>query len=248
MKTNTERVYPEVTFGGFSRCDGTIPFLVRAHSLAPSAGMVLDIGCGRGEGFYDKCASRAKFSNFRAQGRHVIGIDVDQSGKENPMIDEFRAIANDGAWPIDSSSIDFAVCRSVIEHVPDVPHFFSELVRVLKPGGFFAAHTSNVLSYPGIAACLIPNRYHSSIVAVAQEGRQERDVFPTLYRCNTVWKIRHALRDAGLRGVVYGIEAEPAYLEFSTLTYRLGAMLSWAIPSCFASRLIIFAEKPKVGV
>jgi len=37
-------VFPEIAFGGFSRCDGTLAFLLRAHALAPEAGVVLDIG------------------------------------------------------------------------------------------------------------------------------------------------------------------------------------------------------------
>ena len=192
-------VFPEMAFGGFSRCDGTLAVLLRAHALAPSAGVVLDIGCGRGEGFYDECAARAKAYDFRAQGRRVIGIDVGLAGNENPIIDEFRYIGRDGSWPVESSSIDLAVCRSVIEHVPNIPGFFFELSRVLKPGGYFAAHTSNILSYPGVAAWLVPNRYHGAAVSMVQNGREERDVFPTLYKCNTVWKLRRALRDSGGR-------------------------------------------------
>lgn len=236
-------VYPEIAFGGYSRVDGTVDFHTRAHALAPVEGTILDIGCGRGEGIEDPCPLRARLFDFRRAGVRVIGIDVDPNAAANPIVDEFRPFRPGEAWPVESASVDLAISRSVIEHVDDIPGYFREVARVLKPGGRFAAHTSNVWSYPGIASRLLPNRFHGRAISVAQPGRQERDVFPTLYRCNSVWRLRRALGDAGLTGVVYGIEAEPSYLQFSRLAYRVGATLHRLIPSPFRSRLLVYARK-----
>jgi SAM-dependent methyltransferase len=236
-------VYPEIAFGGYSRVDGTMDFLARAHALAPSEGTILDIGCGRGEGVEDRCRARARLCDFRRAGVKVVGIDVDPSAAGNPIIDEFRPLRIGEPWPIESASVDLAVSRSVIEHVDDVPGYFREIARVLKPGGFLAAHTSNLWSYPGIAARLVPNRLHGRAISMAQPGRQERDVFPTLYRCNSVWKLRRTLREAGLSGTVYGIEAEPSYVQFSRVAYRVAATIHSYIPSAFRSRILVYARR-----
>jgi SAM-dependent methyltransferase len=242
-KTMSSRMYPEVEFGGFSRVDGSIAFLVRAHAVAPEKGLVLDVGCGRGEGIEDESAFRARLCDFRAAGRKVIGIDVDEAAVGNPLMDEVRLMEPGKPWPVESESIDLAISRSVIEHVVEIERFFSELARVLRPGGIFAAHTTNKLSYPGLASSLIPNRWHIKALALMQPNRKDRDVFPTVYQCNTVWKLRGALKSVGLQGVVFGIEAEPSYLQFSQLSYALGAVLHPLIPSVFSSRLVIFARK-----
>jgi SAM-dependent methyltransferase len=242
------RTYPEMNFGGFSRVDGSIAFLNRAHAMAPPTGVVLDVGCGRGEGSEDACELRAKLCDFRAPGRTVIGIDVDEAARHNPLMDEVRLMKPDFSWPITSGSVDLAVCRSVIEHVVETNRFFEELARVLRPGGVFAAHTTNLLSYPGLASKLIPNRLHARTIAMSQPDREERDVFPTAYRCNTIWRLRKALNSVGLRGVVYGIEAEPSYLQFSRLAYTTGALLHQFIPSMFSSRLLVFARKDKLQI
>jgi SAM-dependent methyltransferase len=238
------RFYPEAQFGGFSRVDGTVAFLTRVHALTPPDGVVLDVGCGRGEGTEDLSAYRARLCDLRAPKRRVIGIDVDSAARDNPIVDEFRLMAIGAPWPVDSGTVDLAISRSVIEHVDDVPHFFSELARVLRPGGILAAHTTNVLSYPGIASRLMPNRLHARVISIAQPGREERDIFPTVYRCNTVWKLRAAIKTAGLDGVVYGIEAEPSYLQFSMIAYAAGVLAHRIIPSTFSSRLMVFARKP----
>lgn len=236
-------VYPEIAFGGFTRVDGAVAFLVRAHALAPVEGTILDVGCGRGEGIEDPSPTRARLCDFRRAGVRVLGIDVDPNAAANPIIDEFRRFEIGAPWPVESSSVDLVLSRSVLEHVDDVPAYFREVVRVLKPGGCLAAHTSNVWSYPGIAARLVPNRLHARVISVAQPGREERDVFPTLYRCNSTWRLRRALREAGLTGAVYGVEAEPSYLQFSALAYRVAASLHAFIPSAFRSRLLVFARK-----
>ena len=44
-----ERFYPETTFGGFTRVDGTMAFYLRVRSLLCPDSVVLDVGCGRGE-------------------------------------------------------------------------------------------------------------------------------------------------------------------------------------------------------
>ena len=238
-----ERTYPESCYGGFSRWDGTVAFLGRVHALAPTNGVVLDVGCGRGAAIDDPSPWRRQLADLRAPGRRVIGIDVDTAGTTNPIIDEFRPIPSDMRWPVENASVDCAVARSVLEHVPDPEAFFRELSRVLKPGGYFAAHTPNRFSYPSIVASLVPNRYHASVVGKVQDSREEHDVFPTVFRVNTKRKLRSISDRHGLDCYVHAWEAEPSYLMFSPFLYRVGAIVHRLIPQPFQTVLFVWARK-----
>ena len=185
-----ERVYPELPFGGFSRVDGTIPLLSRAHALAEGAKVVLEIGCGRGKARDDSSNYRRKLHDFRAPGRTVIGIDVDPVAATNPLIDEYRRIGSDFKWPVEDASIDFAFSDYVLEHVGNPEAYFAELRRVLAPGGLFLWTT------PGLGAAPEPIDLHDLGGALARAGFLE----PVLVvdRYGSAYEIIHAAAFAGL--------------------------------------------------
>lgn len=221
--THKEHFYPESRFGGFTDVDGTIAFYTRAQALVGRSSIVLDVGCGRGAYAEDPVAIRRELRIFKGKVGRVIGIDVDPAAAGNPFLDEFQPFVG-GAWPVPDASIDVAVADCVLEHVADPPAFFGDARRVLRPGGVLCLRTTNAWSYVALAARLVPNRHHSRVTARVQERRKAEDVFPTLYRCNSVPRIRHALKRHGFDGVAYGYEAEPSYLEFSRLAYALGVL------------------------
>lgn len=237
------RTYPETAFGGFTRCDGTIPFLDRVHALLPDQGTLLDIGCGRGQQSEDPCVFRRQLHDLRGPGRRMIGIDVDPEASANPYLDEYRRIDEVRRWPVDDASIDLAISISVLEHVPNPDAFFDEAARVLRPGGVLCLRTPNKRSYPSIAARLIPNRHHATVVGKAQRDRKAEDVFPTVYRCNTAGALRRQCRRHGLEHAVYSIEGEPSYLQFSPLLYRIFAALHPLTPPSLRTTLFLFARK-----
>lgn len=238
-----ESNYPESRFGGFSNCDGTIAFYVRVQSLLQPDMIVLDVGCGRGAEFNDdKIPYRAQLRLLKGRCRKVIGIDVDPIGQLNPGLDEFRLLDSD-AWPVEDSTVDLIISDFVLEHIENRNGYFSEVQRVLKPGGIFCARTANKIGYVGLLARLIPNRRHAKILGQVQLTRKELDVFPTKYQVNTVWTIRRMLKKYGLDGVVYGYEAEPSYLQFSSLLYRVGKYIHMLTPPAFRTCLFVFARK-----
>ncbi len=131
----------------------------------------------------------------------------------------------------------------MIEHLPNPAQFFAECSRVLRPGGYFCFRTPNAFSYFGLASRLVPNRLHGAVLKSAQPNRKEEDVFPTVYRCNTVWKLRRALRQKGFEHCVYGYEAEPSYLSFSRLAYALGVLHVRFAPRVLKPVIFGFARK-----
>jgi len=79
------------------------------------------------------------------------------------------------------------------------------------------------------------------VVSRVQPARRAEDVFPTYYRCNTIWRLRRMLVRQGFDGVVYGYEAEPSYLNFSKLAYSLGVLHQKFAPSIVRPALFAFA-------
>ena len=240
----TLSTYPESAFGGFTRVDGTVAFYTRVNALIGPEDTVLDVGCGRGQRHEDPNPYRRGLSQFRGRCARVLGIDVDTAGEENPLLDEFRLITDLAHWPVEDASVDVIVSDFVLEHIQDPDAYFREVNRVLRPGGYFCARTPNMFGYVALAARLIPNRLHARVVSQVQEGREERDVFPTVYRCNRKGTVLQVLARHGLEGHVLRQEAEPSYLHFSPALYRVGAVLGSLLPPVFRNSLLIFARKP----
>jgi SAM-dependent methyltransferase len=186
---------------------------------------------------------RRELRRLKGKVTKVIGLDVDDAGHLNPTVDEFRPLDGSPRWPVEDRSVDVVVCDSVLEHLPDPHEFFSEAKRVLVPGGFLCIRTPNAFSYVAIASRLVPNRYHDRVLARAQVGRKEEDVFPTLYRCNTVYAVRKQFEKHGFAGVVYGHEAEPSYLNFSRFLYALGVMHQKVAPAFLSPSIFAFAQR-----
>lgn len=240
--------YPESRFGGFGRYDGTIHFYSRVNALLGRKSVILDVGCGRGAHNEDDCKYRRSLRNMRDADRTVIGIDVDSAGEENLSLDCFRLIEDVDHWPVEDASVDLVLADYVLEHVGNPEQFFRETWRVLKPGGYFCARTPNAFGYVVFISRLIPNRLHAKVLRVAQEDREEKDVFATVYRCNTRSKLRRLLDQRGFIHAIYRTESEPMYMSFSRIAYRIFAVIHRLLPSALQSTLLVFARKEESGV
>lgn len=246
MTTATaDLVYPERRFGGFTRIDGTVQFCTRVQAMLQPGDVVLDVGCGRGRRQDDPCLFRRQLQDLRGSQRRVIGIDVDPLASRNPYLSEFRQIDQVDHWPVADESVDFIYCDYVLEHVEHPASFFSEVQRSLRPDGQLALRTPNALSYIALISRLIPNRFHARVLAAAQTDRAAEDVFPTVYRCNTIPRIRRTLHANGLDGIVQTVESEPCYLDFSDLAFRIGSVAHRWLPAWFRTTLLVFARKPR---
>lgn len=240
-----EKYFPESRFGGFTDIDGTLAFYLRVNELVKPSSRMVDFGCGRGAYAEDAVRVRREARIFKGKAARVIGIDVDPMAGENPFLDEFHLLSSE-IWPVDSDSVDLCLADMVLEHLENPHVFFSEVKRVLKNGGMLCIRTSNAWSYISLVAKLIPNRLHADVLARVQNNRHAQDVFPTLYRCNSIPVIKKYLERFGFnKYVVYGYEAEPSYLAFSSFAYRLGKMYGKITPSWLKSSIICFAELQK---
>lgn len=86
---------------------------------------VVDIGCGYGR----------NRKVVESVGGEWIGVEPFEGGAHTVVGD-----AED--LPFEDNEFDVAIMNAVLEHIPDVSKAFSEVARVLKPGGVFIGYVA----------------------------------------------------------------------------------------------------------
>lgn len=172
---------------------------------------VLDLGAGAG------IVEQTRFPNEFAR---ICGVDPDPRVLENPYLNDAK-IGFGEAIAYDDESFDMVFCNNVLEHLENPEEVFTEVARVLKPGGCFLAKTPNRWHYmPMIASCT-PHWFHE--VVNRMRGRDDEDTFPTRYRANSPGALQRIAAQVGLEvEQVQLIEGRPEYLRMSAPTYLAG--------------------------
>jgi 2-polyprenyl-3-methyl-5-hydroxy-6-metoxy-1,4-benzoquinol methylase len=111
---------------------------------------LLDLGCG--EGHFGAAAIEA--------GAEVLAVDVAEEPLRraralHPGLDT-RLIDGEGDWELEDASFDVVWAGEVIEHVADTASWFSELRRVLRPGGRLLLSTPLLGRRELLAAAISP--------------------------------------------------------------------------------------------
>lgn len=199
---------------------------------------LLDAGCGR----------YLRFCREFSQQAHVVGIDLEETLETDNRQQPYGVRGDLGHLPFEDRSFDMVISRSVVEHLAEPERVFAEFARVLEPGGKVVIITPNKYDYVSVIAAMTPYWVHRSLVSRIFRVPAD-DVFPTLYRANTISSMRKTMEAAGLREVELDtINHYPAYLMFSPVLFRLGVLYERltslrALRSLRGSILCVF-EKP----
>ncbi len=127
--------------------------LLQAASI-PTAGTLLEIGCGEGANLFHLGAKRG-----------WVGLDFAKSklSHANTKLPGVSFACGDaGALPFKDEAFDTVLIRDLLHHVPDRNRVVSEAARVLVSGGTLAV--------------IEPNRNHPLIIAQALAVKAERAV------------------------------------------------------------------------
>lgn len=173
---------------------------------------ILDFGAGRGKN---------EMLNFGDSVAHFSGADVDNGVLENPFLDEKKLIIPGQPLDFEDNQFDLIFSCNVLEHVGQPGPVFSEIRRILKPGGVFLSKTTNKNHYVATAARCTPLWFHK--VYNQQRGREVVDTFPTTYQCNSRKQVERLAQETGLEiSDVQFWEFRPEYLRINPLTYLAG--------------------------
>lgn len=231
------------SFGGYSEYDGTVKFYTRVRSLIAKDSLIVDWGCGRGGDTSDlPSLYRSRLKTLNTGEVRVVGVDIDPVASTNPTLHDFYLLNDGKCLDIMSESVDMVICDFVLEHIDSPSEFIAEVTRILKPGGYFCARTTNKWGYVAIASKLIPKSLHARVLSVAQPQRKPEDVFPAPYLINTASDIRRLFSYDFDYCVQYEF-AEPAYFGDSRPGLLLGRTLHALLPKHFAPSINVFLRK-----
>ena len=182
------------------------------HQYISPTVSALDFGAGRGA---------LPSLNFRKPGRFIAGVDIDSAVFDNPYLDEAKLLDADGRIPYGADRFDVVFAHNVLEHLSRPAVAFDEICRVLRPGGIFISKTPNRNHYVPMLARLTPHWFHVRVNR--HRGRQERDTFPTVYRCNTCKELTRFAEQTGFCiECVEHVEGRPEYLRMNAPLYLVG--------------------------
>ena len=168
--------------------------------------------------------------------KHLIGVDVDEGELAlNPALD--RAIVADACSPFDlpASSVDLALAKSVVEHLPDVPEFLRNVNQVLRPGGHL------VVFFPGKNAPFalinrtLPEGVKDRLLSNLVPGHEGIVGFETFYD-NTVY----SAFSAALRSTGFATENE-------RVSYFSSSYFAFFLP-VYAASLLLDLTRSALGI
>jgi SAM-dependent methyltransferase len=239
-----DQIHPERRVAGFSKSDGTLLFynFVKAALAKTSAKRVMDFGAGRGSALAKGTGWRRELQDLRQLGAEVWAADIDPIVREHPASDHQIVLTLDQPLPFEDDFFDVIVSDFTFEHVAAPGPVSAELLRVLRPGGYICARTANKFGYVALLARAVPNRLHVKALAAAQPNREAQDVFPTVYKMNSVGQITNLFKNFEIGW--YRDSAGPSYYFNSPLLYRLISSLHRVLPDVLATSLCLFIRKP----
>ncbi len=236
------RFFPEAKIDGYSFIDGTVAFYLKIKTLyAQSAPRVLDYGAGRGGFTEDTSETRKWLHDLRVGAGEVVAVDVDTVVLQNTSSHRQMVIDPDGPLPFEDNSFDIIVADFVFEHIANPGHAARELLRVLKPGGWICARTTNKFGYVALASRLVPGIFQSRALRHIQPERKQVDIFPTVFGLCSPGDIRRYFPAKNI--IATTTMNEPGYHFNNAFIYRLFLLLHKLLPKPFLPGLMVFIQK-----
>ena len=154
----------------------------------------LDIGCGHQIlAEWREDAEKALIPT----GGIIVGLDYDLPSLMSHRSISLRVRGDIVKLPFRDSSFDLVTANMVVEHLENPVDQFSEVARILKPGGTFLFHTPNAYGYFSVLRRLFPNSFARKLASLL-DGRDLADVFPVQYKANTTARIEDLAQKARL--------------------------------------------------
>ena len=166
----------------------------------------LDIGCGK----------NGLVANFGQKAKQAVGIDILD---DNDRFDEPFLLCDLRNIPLPSAYANLITLRLVVEHLEKIPEDFSEICRLLIPGGKLIILTTNSLSPILFLPRLLPYRLKSWIIQKLF-CIDSREIFPTYHRFNTPHKMAKGFSEMVLLRLDY-LEQVPLDNFFLALLFGL---------------------------
>lgn len=240
---------PERCVDNFSTQNGTIVFysLAKAAILRVKAKQVLDYGAGRGS-FWDKANDpngsflQTHLQDLRNTGARITACDIDPAVKTHPCSTSQVLVRPAEPLPFPDNTFDVIISDWTFEHLENPKHDASELLRILKPGGWICARTTNNVGYLRFAATIVPNFLHAAALKYVQPGRKEIDVFPTYYRLNSARAMKQYFGCAQVN--VTEFWGDPAYFFGNRWVYQMFRVMHSLGPRWMAPCIFAFIRKP----
>jgi SAM-dependent methyltransferase len=182
--------------------DGTEQFHELCRSVLPSRARILEVGAG---------PSNPTSTHLATLGE-LHGIDPDETVRHNAALISATVLASP-RYPYPDGSFDACVSDYVLEHLPDPAAHFTEVARVLRPGGAYCFRTPNRYHYVTAIANWTPHWFHELVAHRLRNVPRERaPVHPTFYAANSARRLRRLAANAGLEVErLVAIEKEPSY-------------------------------------
>ena len=171
----------------------------------------------------------------------MFAADVDDAVLQNRASDQ-QLIIDDGQLNLPKDSVDLIIADYVLEHVDDPQSFATQIDRCLKSGGWFCARTPHKYSYVSIAASMVKNSAHASVLKIVQPERKAIDVFPTAYKLNTMSDLKNTFPEWEHHSFIF--RTSPSYYFGSQSVYKAQSFLHRLMPSALCGNIFVFVKKP----
>lgn len=219
-----------------------VALVIEAYRSRPGS-VLVDVGGGPRSVF-------ARDMTAEELGR-VVSTDVTPHElKENGDVKQKLVCDASTALPLAGESAGVIVSSWVMEHLPDVPAFIAEGMRVLQPGGYFVHLLPSRNAPFAVVNRLIPNWLTKRILLALKATPDEHVAgYPAVYDRCTPTELRRSLEAEGF--VVERLDVgfyQSHYYDFFTPAYLASVAYDSVVHAAgrkgLASYVLVVARKP----